>query len=187
MQHNTPTYIHSKLILTSFLLCISALCTAQHRYVVVDMETRVPQRDVMVSWDGDNEARTLWDGSFTINEVTDSIVLYKPGYVTRIMKPDELTRDQSRVDSKAEGCEAQFTDTITLLPTFNKLGEVVIYGKDKRAQISFSLEPLSKEEIAMIKASKPGISVDVMESIRRLFTWKKRKRQRRTKAALEKY
>lgn len=103
------------------------------------------------------------------------------------MKPDELTKGQSRVDSEAEGCVAQFTDTITLLPTFNKLGEVVIYGKDKRAQISFSLEPLSKEEIAMIKASKPGISVDVMESIRRLFTWKKRKRQRRTKAALEKY
>ena len=123
MLHYTPLII--------FLTCLSCFHVhAQHRYVVVDMETGVPQRDVRVRWDRNHETHTIWDGSFTVDSVRDSLEIFKYGYMTRKMKTKELT------------------DTIGILPTFNKLSEVVIYGIYKPRKFGWTLKPITKEEIA---------------------------------------
>ena len=60
MLHYTPLII--------FLTCLFCFHVhAQHRYVVVDMETGVPQRDVRVRWDRNHETHTIWDGSFKVD------------------------------------------------------------------------------------------------------------------------
>lgn len=76
MLHYTPLII--------FLTCLFCFHVhAQHRYVVVDMETGVPQRDVRVRWDRNHETHTIWDGSFNVDSVKDSLEIFKYGYMTR--------------------------------------------------------------------------------------------------------
>lgn len=140
---------------------------AQNRYVVVDMETGVPQRDVRVRWDNNHVTHTIWDGSFNVDSVRDSIEIMKYGYMTRIMTSEQLT------------------DTIGLIPTFNKLTEVVVWGKYKPG---WTLKPLTKEEIAaMTSGSGIGISVDVMGGIEKLLNRKRRKREKKIRKELVEY
>ena len=162
MLHYTPLII--------FLTCLSCFHVhAQHRYVVVDMETGVPQRDVRVRWDRNHETHTIWDGSFTVDSVRDSLEIFKYGYMTRKMKTKELT------------------DTIGILPTFNKLSEVVIYGIYKPRKFGWTLKPITKEEIAAMNCKRLGVNVDVIGGIKKLFTRKKRKRQRQMQKTLAEY
>lgn len=140
---------------------------AQNRYVVVDMETGVPQRDVRVRWDNNHVTHTIWDGSFNVDSVRDSIEIMKYGYMTRIMASEQLT------------------DTIGIIPTFNKLTEVVVWGKYKPG---WTLKPLTKEEIAAMTSSAGiGISVDVMGGIEKLLNRKRRKREKKIRKELAKY
>lgn len=161
--------MHRYFTLTLFLLCTPILCIAQHRYVVVDMETGVPQRDVRVRWNKTQQTHSIWDGSFYMDDVRDSVEIFKPGYMTRIMKPEELT------------------DTIGILPTFNKLGEVVIIGKYKPRKFGWTLKPITKEEIAMMYCDKQGINLDIIGGINKLLTRKKRNRQKRAKELIAEY
>ena len=89
--------------------------------------------------------------------------------MTRKMKPEELT------------------DTIGILPTFNKLSEVVIYGIYKPRKFGWTLKPLTKEEIAAMNCKRLGVNVDVIGSIKKLFTRKKRKRQKQNQKILAEY
>lgn len=123
-----PFYQETKEIKIFALLPPPDLCVSQHRYVVVDMETGVPQRDVRVWWNKNQQTHSIWDGSFYMDDVRDSVEIFKPGYMTRIMKPEELTD--------------------TILPAFNKLSEVVIISKYKSRKFGWTLKPLTKEEIA---------------------------------------
>lgn len=150
------------------LLCVT-IADAQKRFVVIDMETGVPQRDVRVRWSKNNETYTIWDGSFNVDSVRDSVEIFKYGYMTRIMKPEEMT------------------DTIGILPTYNKLSEVVIYGFYKPRKFGWTLKPLTKEEIAAMNSKRLGMNVDVIGGIKKLFTRKKRKRQKRAKEMLAEY
>lgn len=161
--------MNHRITLTFLVLCSASFCIAQHRYVVVDMETGVPQREVRVRWNRGQETHSIWDGSFTADSVRDSLEIFKPGYMTRIMKPEELT------------------DTIGILPTFNKLSEVVIYGINRPRKFGWTMKPLTKEEIASMNSKRPGINVNIMGSIEKLLTHKKRKRQKRVKESLADY
>lgn len=150
------------------LLCIISV-DAQKRYIVIDMETCVPQREVRIRWDKKHETHSIWDGSFYMDDVRDSVEIFKPGYMTRIMKPQELT------------------DTIGILPTFDKLGEVVVIGKYKPRKFGWTLKPITKEEIAMMYCDKQGINLDIIGGIKKLLTRKKRNRQKRVKEKIAEY
>lgn len=160
-----------KRISISFIFALLCIITvdAQKRFVVVDMETGVPQREVRIRWDKKHETHSIWDGSFYMDDVRGSVEIFKPGYMTRIMKPEELT------------------DTIGILPTFNKLGEVVIIGKYKPRKFGWTLKPITKEEIAMMYCDKQGINLDIIGGIKKLLTRKKRNRQKRVKEKISEY
>lgn len=154
---------------------------AQQRFVVVDMETKAPLRDVTVRFPSGEVTTTKWDGTFSFGATTPAdsaasdtakvtVALSKPGYLGRKM---DLT---------------QRTDTIELLPSYNKLSEVVVWGIDRQHTISFSLSSPTKDEIAEIAGPSAGIGIgDVMRGIENLINHKKRKRAKKIKESLDKY
>ena len=98
------------------LITICAAAYAQRRFVVINMETKVPVRNVVVKYGKDTQSCTIWDGSFMLDSLltdtsTQPIVLSRSGFLT-------LTA-------------SELTDTIEMLPSFNALTEVIIYGKRK--------------------------------------------------------
>ena len=80
----------------------------------------------------------------------------------------------------------ELTDTIGILPTHNVLDEVVVYGVHA-GKFRWTLKPITKEEIAAMNYNRRGINVDVIGGIMKLFTYKKRKRQKKAKKILAEY
>ena len=91
---------------------------AQRQMVVVNVESKVPIRDVIVSADNGEKIRTPWDGVFSIPDSVQRIDFRHPDYEHRYVLQSEI-----------------LGDTIFLIPNMNLLSEVVIYGErrfDKR-------------------------------------------------------
>ena len=105
------------------LLMPSSVVMAQQRLVVVNVESKVPIRDVRVCTDNGREVRTSWDGSVAVPDSFLRIDFLHPDFERRYVLKSEL-----------------HGDTIFLIPNTNALHEVVIYGErrfDKRmAQIT---------------------------------------------------
>ena len=100
------------------LLLIASTSVEAQQFVVADMESRVPLRDVIIHTDDNQSAKTIWDGTFSLNDGFDRISFSHPLYEKRYVLKSELKGD-----------------TIFLLPKMNTLREVVIYGErrfDKR-------------------------------------------------------
>jgi len=91
----------------SCLATSDSLC----RFVVVNMETKVPVRDILIYTDDKQEARSRWDGTFSLRRGFERIMFAHPNYEKRIMLKDEIDGD-----------------TIYLLPNLFALNEVVVYG-----------------------------------------------------------
>lgn len=158
----------ANIILMWSVLCVYA--AQGQRFVVIDMETKLPVRNVVVKCGDGKSTATIWDGSFMLDtlaadNVDSLITLSRSGYMTRSMTHDELT------------------DTLELLPTFNALTEVIIFGK-RRTPFSFCL---SKDDIIPPPMPKPGTSADIMGALEKLFTYKSRKRLKETKKRMEEY
>lgn len=106
-----------KIFLIVSLFATSAHVEAQ-QFVVADMESRVPIRDVIVYTDDNQNAKSNWDGTFSLNEGYGRISFSHLNYEKRYILKSELKGD-----------------TIYLLPSMNLLNEVVVYGErrfDKR-------------------------------------------------------
>lgn len=99
-----------KLLILS-LLATSASAEAQ-QYVVADMESRAPIRDVLIHTDDNQDTRSDWDGTFSLHEGFGKINLSHLNYEKRYILTSELKGD-----------------TIWLMPNMNALREVVIYGE----------------------------------------------------------
>ena len=99
-----------KLLILS-LLATSASAEAQ-QYVVADMESRAPIRDVLIHTDDNQDTRSNWDGTFSLHEGFGKINLSHLNYEKRYILKSELKGD-----------------TIWLMPNMNALREVVIYGE----------------------------------------------------------
>jgi len=93
------------------LLATSASAEAQ-QYVVADMESRAPIRDVLIHTDDNQDTRSDWDGTFSLHEGFGKINLSHLNYEKRYILKSELKGD-----------------TIWLMPNMNALREVVIYGE----------------------------------------------------------
>ena len=106
-----------KRLLIGLSLIIFTSVEAQ-QFVVADMESRVPLREVIIHTDDNQGTKTIWDGTFSLNEGFERISFSHPLYEKRYVLKSELKGD-----------------TIFLLPKMNTLREVVIYGErrfDKR-------------------------------------------------------
>lgn len=99
-----------KLLIVS-LLATSACAKAQ-QFVVADMESRVPIRDVLIHTDDNQDTKSCWDGTFSLHEGFDKIMFSHLNYEKRYVLKSELKGD-----------------TIWLMPRMNALREVVIYGE----------------------------------------------------------
>ena len=99
-----------KLLILS-LLATSASAEVQ-QYVVADMESRAPIRDVLIHTDDNQDTRSNWDGTFSLHEGFGKINLSHLNYEKRYILKSELKGD-----------------TIWLMPNMNALREVVIYGE----------------------------------------------------------
>lgn len=163
------------------MIFVTLLCPgirAQQRFIVIDMETKVPLRDVKVVC-GDTLYTTKWDGSFALDSTLVSswkgdsttvvVEMSKPGYMTHRLTAAELT------------------DTLELLPTFNKLSEVVVWGQNRQGVIPFVISPTSADPLEGATPPTCSFTVDIMGGIENLLTHKKRKRQAKVREILKNY
>ena len=106
---------------TLYFICLLMLPSgfwAQQQMVIVNIESKVPVRDVIVNADDGREVRTSWDGFFEVPDSFQRIDFRHPDFEHRYVLKSEL-----------------LGDTIFLIPNTNALREVVIYGErrfDKR-------------------------------------------------------
>jgi len=156
-----------------WLLCVNT--DAQRRYVVIDMETKIPVRNVVVQCEGSTVANTIWDGSFVLDSLmADScdatIALSRSGYMTKTLTSKEMT------------------DTLELLPSFNALGEVIVNGK-RRSRVSMGKNYTPSFTDGLPDPSKAPVSfdVDIAGSLEKLFSGKRRKRLEETKKRMAEY
>ena len=127
------------------LLLITSASAGAQQFVVADMESRVPLRDVLVHTDDNQDTRTIWDGTFSLKEGFNRISLSHPLYEKRYVLKSEMKRD-----------------TIFLLPKMNTLREVVIYGErrfDKRIAEMMRPSPQQVERDKLPKVVPAGPDV----------------------------
>lgn len=100
------------------------------QWVVANIETGVPIRDVLVYTDDGQEAHTIWDGTFAMRESYAAATFVHPKFERRVMYGGE-----------AEG------DTIWLIPSEGALNEVIIYGqrRDKSKQMNLLMSPVDAQ------------------------------------------
>lgn len=146
---------------------------AQRRFVVINMETKVPVRNVIVRYENNRQTCTIWDGSFMLDSLnTDSctypITLSRSGFLTMTLNPEELT------------------DTIELLPSFNALTEVIVYGvRRNKMMMSWTYDP--KTDMSIKKNKEGSVRANISGAIDNLLTYKRRKRYKEAKERMEDY
>ncbi len=105
------------------ILLLTSAVMAQRKMVVVNVESKVPVRDVKVSADNGYAALTTWDGLFSVPDSFIRMDFVHPDFERRYILNSELKGD-----------------TIFLIPNINALREVVIYGHrrfDERMRAMF--------------------------------------------------
>lgn len=129
---------------TLYIICLQLLSSgllAQRQMVVVNVESKVPIREVIVSADNGLEMRTSWDGLFEVPDSFERIDFRHPDFEHRYMLTSEL-----------------LGDTIFLIPNTNALHEVVIYGErrfDKRMTSMMQSTPQQKLDAVLERIKIP--------------------------------
>ena len=93
-------------------LLATSVCAEAQQFVVADMESRVPIRDVFIHTNDNQNTQSKWDGTFSLKEGFTRINISHLNYEKRYVLTSELKGD-----------------TIWLMPRMNALREVVIYGE----------------------------------------------------------
>lgn len=129
---------------TLYIICLQLLSSgllAQRQMVVVNVESKVPIREVIVSADNGREMRTSWDGLFEVPDSFERVDFRHPDFEHRYMLTSEL-----------------LGDTIFLIPNTNALREVVIYGErrfDKRMTSMMQSTPQQKLDAVLERIKIP--------------------------------
>jgi len=146
--------------ITFLLLMVASVTTAQVKGVVVNMETGIPARAVLVYSDKGEQTVTAWDGTFQLSDTTfHRLTLGNGEFVSRVMYREELT------------------DTIALIPNLNALCEVVVIGYDRRKKKAGAFA-VPIEELKMLDNMSPnsGISFGDMKRLKRKARYKRVKK-----------
>ena len=129
---------------TLYIICLQLLSSgllAQRQMVVVNVESKAPIREVIVSADNGREMRTSWDGLFEVPDSFERIDFRHPDFEHRYMLTSEL-----------------LGDTIFLIPNTNALREVIIYGErrfDKRMTSMMQSTPQQKLDAVLERIKMP--------------------------------
>ena len=132
-----------KRLLIGSLLAVSLSAGAQ-QFVVANLESRVPIRDVLVYTDDNQQTKSNWDGTFSLKEGFGRINFSHPQYLDRYVLKSELKGD-----------------TIYLLPSMHTLDEVVIYGRrrfDDRMSNMFKPSPQQVLDAQLQQAIPDGFN-----------------------------
>ena len=100
-------YVFSRYSLPLLALLVTIQAHAQHGGVVVHMETGVPLRDVVVMTNTGERAKSDYRGQFQLTKPFTSLT--------------SLER-------------SQMSDTLALMPQFNTLEEVTVWGKGRHVE-----------------------------------------------------
>ena len=111
------------------------------QFVVVNLESKMPVRDILVYTDDGQESRTKWDGTFSLRETFGRVNFAHPNYEKRYMLREEL-----------EG------DTIGLLPNAFALNEVVIYGHRPEYAVGMNVK-LPDVEAQLLRPVPTGFNI----------------------------
>lgn len=100
------------------------------RFVVVNIETGVPIREVLVYTDDGQETHSIWDGTFPLSAGFEALTLSHPRFEKRVMLREEVAED-----------------TIALIPNQFAIHEVIIYGqrRDKTKQMNIAMSPIEAQ------------------------------------------
>ena len=155
------------------LLLLPSAVLAQRRMVVVNVESKVPVRDVRISADGGQEMRTSWDGLFALPDSFRRLDFHHPDFERRYVLRGELKGD-----------------TIFLIPNMNALREVVIYGErrfDKRMAQMLKPSPQQQErdKLPQVIPAGPNVLAIAAWLYENLYGKKREKRLARKKALNE--
>lgn len=116
---------------------------------VIDMESHTPMKGVEVVVNGRYADKVMTDfqGHFTVNGVVNDLTFICQGYETLLLT------------------KAQLKDTIQLLPSYDRVGEVIIYGKMPGKHIPMMAQ-LQKELKSIPKTSNVGNGGDFLGWLR---------------------
>ena len=162
-------------MLRQFLVCcfaaLSVSAFAQKRFVVVDVETRVPIRGVNVQSGAHRADTTDWQGLITIPDSCRTLSLTHVKYESRILNVSEVK------------------DTIFLISKLMGLNEVVVFGKGKGDDPLKELKKsmfLDKKEL-QLAAANPSAGFNVLGLVQKLFKRRKLSKKEKYRKMLEEY
>ena len=133
------------------------LASAQTKCVIIDKETGTPIRDVKVRTDKGHVAVSDYQGRVVIDSAFNSATISHVSYLQRIVNRHECR------------------DTLWLLPKENRLGEVVVWGKEQK-NIK-TMIGLATRDAAAYAPSGGVVSFDFFEMFRKKPLSKKARRQ----------
>lgn len=158
-------------LVTLFLTTVSVLVFSQRRFVVVDVETRVPIRGVNVQSSAHYNDTTDWQGIISVPDTCRTLSLTHMKYESRLLNIDEVN------------------DTIFLISKLMGLNEVVVFGhgkgedplKELKKQLKFD-----KTEM-QLAAANPAGGFNILGLVGKLFKRRKMTRKEKFQKMLEQY
>lgn len=163
-----------RLACLSILLMVALSATSQEqnkplrKFVVADMETRVPVRNAIVMTTDGYRDTTNYRGICYIPETFDTLTVYKANYLT-----ERLLHKETK-------------DSTFLLPNHKRIGEVTVWGKDRATQLQKSIEKWAQQDAELPDPSEPAATIsfnlaNMLDARRR----KDQKHLRKTRKAFE--
>ncbi|UKK51616.1 6,7-dimethyl-8-ribityllumazine synthase [Prevotella sp. E13-17] len=114
--------------------------TLSQSLIVVNMETGVPIRNVLITTDNGQEAVSTWEGAVLLKGSFKRVTLMHPSFEKRTMDSDELQGD-----------------TIELLPRLFSVNEVIIWGRH-RDKTATAFQKPSKVDMQLMEANPKGFN-----------------------------
>ena len=150
---------------------LSVSAFAQKRFVVVDVETRVPIRGVNVQSSTQLADTTDWQGLITVPDTCRTLSLTHVKYESRILNVEEVK------------------DTIFLISKLMGLPEVTVFGKGNGEDPLNELKKrmrMNKTELELA-AADPSAGFNILPLISKLFKRRKLSRKEKFRKMLEEY
>lgn len=124
-------------------LCANAQEVQQplRKFVVADIETRVPIRDVVVSTGDGYRDTTNYRGICYIPEAFDTLTIAKANYLTERLVPREIT------------------DSTFLIPNHKRISEVTVWGKDGTKGPDFDYSKAIEEGMANDRSAQGMVNI----------------------------
>lgn len=153
------------------LAMLATQAAGQRRFVVVDVETRVPIRGVNVASSAARADTTDYQGLISVPDTCLTLSLTHAGYESRILNISEVK------------------DTIFLISKLMGLPEVTVFGKGKSEDELKELKrQLRREKTeAQLAAIDPSAGFNVLGFISKLVNRRKDKRKEKFLKMLEDY